>query len=239
MRFDRERRIPMKKSRTILVADDEKEIRSLMRVYLEKDGYDVIEAENGAEVLKRLDETVDLMILDIMMPQIDGIEVLKKVRKNNNIPIIIVSAKSEGYERILGLDLGADDYMTKPFDPLELVARVSSNIRRFYQLGSKGNEYQENIIVRDITLDTQECILLVNNTRITLTSVEYKVLHLLMSHPGRVFTKQQIYEAGWGEISVVDDNSIMVVISKIRNKLNDNKDKYITTIRGLGYRFEK
>lgn len=239
MRFDRERRRPMKKSRTILVADDEKEIRSLMRVYLEKDGYDVIEAENGAEVLKRLDETVDLMILDIMMPQIDGIEVLKKVRKNNNIPIIIVSAKSEGYERILGLDLGADDYMTKPFDPLELVARVSSNIRRFYQLGSKGNEYQENIIIRDITLDTQECILLVNNTRITLTSVEYKVLHLLMSHPGRVFTKQQIYEAGWGEISVVDDNSIMVVISKIRNKLNDNKDKYITTIRGLGYRFEK
>ena len=229
----------MKKSRTILVADDEKEIRSLMRVYLEKDGYDVTEAENGAEVLKRLDESVDLMVLDIMMPQIDGIEVLKKVRKNNNIPIIIVSAKSEGYERILGLDLGADDYMTKPFDPLELVARVSSNIRRFYQLGSKGNEYQENIIVRDITLDTQECILLVNNTRITLTSVEYKVLHLLMSHPGRVFTKQQIYEAGWGEISVVDDNSIMVVISKIRNKLNDNKDKYITTIRGLGYRFEK
>ena len=239
MRFDRERRRPMKKSRTILVADDEKEIRSLMRVYLEKDGYDVTEAENGAEVLKRLDESVDLMVLDIMMPQIDGIEVLKKVRKNNNIPIIIVSAKSEGYERILGLDLGADDYMTKPFDPLELVARVSSNIRRFYQLGSKGNEYQENIIVRDITLDTQECILLVNNTRITLTSVEYKVLHLLMSHPGRVFTKQQIYEAGWGEISVVDDNSIMVVISKIRNKLNDNKDKYITTIRGLGYRFEK
>lgn len=222
----------------ILVADDEIEIRNLIRIYLEKDGYDVIEAKDGVEVLEQLSDKINLVILDIMMPQLDGIEVLKKIRKENNIPIIIVSAKSQGYERILGLDLGADDYITKPFDPLELVARVSSNIRRFYQLGSSTRN-NKIITVRDIKLDCNECILIKREERISLTSVEYKILLLLMSHPGRVYTKQQIYEAGWGEISVVDDNSIMVCISKIRSKLNDTNGSYIKTIRGLGYRFEK
>jgi DNA-binding response OmpR family regulator len=229
----------MEKKRTVLVADDEKEIRSLIRVYLEKDGYDVIEAEDGAEVLRLINEEIDTIILDIMMPHVDGVEVLRRVRQTNNVPIIIVSAKSEGCDRVLGLDLGADDYIVKPFDPLELVARVSSNIRRFYQLGSRNKVNTENITVKDVILDTQECVLIVNNERIILTSVEYKVLLLLMGHPGRVFTKQQLYEAGWEGISVVDDNSIMVCISKIRGKLNDTDGKYITTIRGLGYRFEK
>lgn len=229
----------MKTSQTILVVDDEKEIRKLIRVYLEKDGYSVIEAQDGEEALRLLNEDIDLIVLDIMMPKVDGIEVLRKVRQANNIPIIILSAKSTDCDKILGLDLGADDFMVKPFNPLELVARVSSNIRRFYQLGCRQQEPEQVITVKDVTLDTQECMLIVDNVRQPLTSVEYKILRLLMSQPGRVFTKQQIYEAGWGEQFVVDDNSIMVCISKIRTKLKDTDGKYISTIRGLGYRFEK
>lgn len=229
----------MGNSRTVLVADDEKEIRSFIRVYLEKDGYNVIEAQDGEEVLRLLNQNIDIVILDIMMPEIDGIEVLRRIREINNVPILIVSAKSESFDRILGLDLGADDYIVKPFDPLELVARVSSNIRRFYKLGGRSKDNYKRVIVNDVILNTEECVLIVDEKRIELTSIEYKVLFLMMSHPGRVFTKQQIYEAGWEEISVVDDNSIMVCISKIRAKLNDNDGRYITTIRGLGYRFEK
>lgn len=225
--------------RTVLIADDEPEIRSLVRLYLEKDGYNVIEATDGIEVLNLINEKIDLLILDLMMPQINGIEVLKRVRKVNNMPIIILSAKTEGYDRVLGLDLGADDYITKPFDPLELVARVSSNIRRFYHLGSRNSSSNGVLTVRDVVLDKDECVLIVKGKRIELTSVEYKILLLFMSNPGTVFTKQQIYEAGWNDITIVDDNSIMVCISKLRNKLSDTNEIYITTIRGLGYRFEK
>ena len=228
----------MNKPAKILIADDENEIRSLIRVYLEKDGYEVVDAKDGMEVVALLNENVDLVILDIMMPKLDGIEVLKRIRKENNVPVLIVSAKNQGYERILGLDLGADDYITKPFEPLELVARVNSNIRRFYQFSSKASQ-KKTIVVRDVELDEEECVLIHNGKCISLTSVEFKILRLLMSTPGRVYTKQQIYEAGWGEISVLDDNSIMVCISKIRAKLQDTDSKYIKTIRGLGYRFEK
>lgn len=225
--------------KTVLITEDEEEIRSLVRVYLENYGYNVLEAKNGEEALQLISEKIDLIILDLMMPKLDGIEVLKRVRKENNMPIIIVSAKTEGYDRILGLDLGADDYITKPFDPLELVARVSSNIRRFYHLGNKNFNENELITVKNAVLDKDDCVLIVKGKRIELTAIEYKILLLFMSNPGRVFTKQQIYEAGWNDINVVDDNSIMVCISKIRNKLSDTNEKSITTIRGLGYRFEK
>lgn len=229
----------MSEKKTILVADDEKEIRSLIRVYLEKDGFDVIEAENGLQVLERIEQDVDLLVLDIMMPHLDGIEALRRIRSKNNIPVIILSAKSRNCDRILGLDLGADDYMVKPFDPLELVSRIKANLRRYYQLGGRGEEHAENITVRDVTLDTASCMLIKGNEQIALTSVEYRILFLMMGQPGRVFTKQQIYEAGWEENMVVDDNSIMVCISKLRAKLKDTEGRYITTIRGLGYRFEK
>ena len=228
----------MKETKTILVADDEQEIRSLIRVFLEKDGYVVVEAQDGEEALRKLNKEIDLMVLDIMMPHIDGIEVLRKVRQENNIPIIILSAKSSDCDKILGLDLGADDFMVKPFNPLELVARVSANIRRFYQFGCELQE-EQNITVKDVTLNIQECVLVLDTERVPLTSVEYKILKLLMSQPGRVFTKQQIYEAGWDQLYAIDDNSIMVCISKIRAKLKDTEGKYISTIRGLGYRFEK
>lgn len=229
----------MKRSKTILVVDDEQEIRSLIRVYLEKDGYSVEEAQNGREALEKFHKDIDLMVLDIMMPHMDGVEVLRRVRKESNIPIIILSAKSEDYDKILGLDLGADDFMVKPFNPLELVARVTANIRRFYQLGCEKQEDNRYIAVKNIVLDVQECVVYVGKEKVSLTSVEYKLLQLFMNQPGRVFTKQQIYEAGWGERYVVDDNSIMVCISKLRAKLNDTQGTYISTIRGLGYRFEK
>ena len=222
----------------ILVVDDEKEIRELLRLYLENSGYSVVEAEDGQQALDILrSEKIDLCLLDIMMPKVDGYRVLQELRKESNIPVMILSAKDADSEKILGLNLGADDYMAKPFNPLEAVARVNSNIRRFYSLGT-GN-VTEVITVRDLELDIDSCELRKNGEAIDLTSVEYKIMELFMKHPGKVFTKQQIYEYGWGEDFVVADNNIMVCISKLRDKLDEDPSKYIKTIRGLGYRLEK
>ena len=187
---------------TILIADDEPEIRTLLRLYLENENYQIIEAENGKQAL----------------------ELLKKEHVDS--------------EKILGLNLGADDYLAKPFNPLEAVARVNSNIRRFYALGTA--ELSSNILtVRDLELDPEGCVLKKNGEPIELTSVEYRIMELFMKHPGKVFTKQQIYEQGWGDTYVVADNNIMVCISKLRAKLDEDPAAYIRTIRGLGYRLEK
>lgn len=224
---------------TILVADDEKEIRELLRLYLENEKYQVIEAKDGQEALDILRrQKVDLCILDIMMPKIDGYHVLRELRRDNNIPVMILSAKDADSEKILGLNLGADDYMVKPFNPLEAVARVNSNIRRFYSFGT-GVGAQEVITVKDLTLNPDSCELKKGDELIALTSVEYKIMELFMKHPGKVFTKQQIYEYGWGEEFIVADNNIMVCISKLRDKLDADPATYIKTIRGLGYRLEK
>ena len=170
------------------------------------------------------------------MPEMDGYNVLKTVREKNNVPVIFVSAKDTDSEKILGLNLGADDYLAKPFNPLEAVARVNSNIRRFYSLGAGQEIKQEVITVRDLTLDPESCTLKKGDEVIELTSVEYKIMELFMTHPGKVFTKQQIYEYGWGEDYFVADNNIMVCISKLRSKLSDDPSEYIKTLRGLGYR---
>lgn len=224
---------------TILIADDEAEIRLLLRLYLEKDGYRVIEADNGEDAIRLCEkEDVDMVLLDIMMPKMDGYQVMKRLRAQSNIPIIVISAKGNDEEKILGLDLGADDYITKPFNPLEAMARIHSNMRRFYSLGA-GAEAVKQLVVRNLVLDTQECVVYKDGTAIDLTSVEYKILRLFMENPGKVFTKQQIYEAGWGEEFIVADNNIMVCISKLRSKLDDGQTEYIKTIRGLGYRMEK
>ena len=223
----------------VLVADDESEIRQLLRLYLEKDGYQVLEAENGIEAVNLLaKEEIDLILLDIMMPGMDGYQVLRKVRENSNIPVMILSAKNQDVDKILGLDLGADDYLAKPFNPLEAMARINSNIRRFYSLGAKGKDVKE-LKVKDLRLDTEACAVYQNDTLIDLTSVEYRIMRLFMENPGKVFTKQQLFEEGWGEEYIVADNSIMVCISKLRAKLSDENDAYIKTIRGLGYRMEK
>ena len=228
----------------ILIADDEPEIRDLLRLYLEKDGYEVVEAADGAQALSVLQDAallgdgIDLVILDIMMPGIDGYRVLRNIRENNNIPVIMLSAKSGDADKILGLDLGADDYITKPFQPLEAVARVNSNIRRFYALGSGRQRQTEELRVQDLTLDIQSCRLMQGERIIELTSVEFKLMKLFMENPGKVFTKQQLFEEGWGDDFLVSDNNIMVCISKLRAKLSEDGNAYIKTIRGLGYRLE-
>ncbi|MCM1144889.1 MAG: response regulator transcription factor [Blautia sp.] len=224
----------------ILIADDEAEIRELLRLYLEKDGYEVLEAANGAEALSALQrEAVDLIVLDIMMPGIDGYRVLQNIREKNNIPVIMLSAKGSDSDKILGLDLGADDYITKPFQPLEAVARVNSNIRRFYSLGSGRQKQVEELTVQDLTLDLNSCLLHKGDAPIELTSVEFRIMKLFMENPGKVFTKQQLFEQGWGDDYLVSDNNIMVCISKLRAKLSEDSNAYIKTIRGLGYRLEK
>lgn len=224
---------------TVLIADDESEIRGLLRLYLEKDGYQVIEAEDGLQATKLVAEKeIDLALLDIMMPGMDGYQVLRKIRERSNIPVMILSAKNQDVDKILGLDLGADDYLAKPFNPLEAMARINSNIRRFYSLGAKGKEVKE-LKVKDLRLDTEACAVYKGDALIDLTSVEYRIMRLFMENPGKVFTKQQLFEEGWGEAYIVADNSIMVCISKLRAKLSDENDAYIKTIRGLGYRMEK
>ncbi len=225
---------------TILVADDEAEIRDLLRLYLENAGYAVVEAADGKQALDALRRTkVDLCILDIMMPQKDGYHVLRELRAESNIPVMILSAKDADSEKILGLNLGADDYLTKPFNPLEAVARVNSNIRRFYALGTGSGSVKQTITVRDLSLDKDSCTLKKGDEEIDLTSVEYRIMELFMEHPGKVYTKQQIYEYGWGEEYIIADNNIMVCISKLRAKLDEDPSHYIKTIRGLGYRLEK
>ncbi len=226
----------------ILIADDEAEIRELLRLYLEKDGYEVLEAADGIEAMAKVKkEQPDLLILDIMMPGLDGYRVLRNIRGNNNIPVIMLSAKDSNADKILGLDLGADDYITKPFEPLEAVARVNSNIRRFYALGA-GNGIQateKELRVRDLCLDTEACLVYQEGNIIELTSIEFKILRMFMEEPGKVFTKQQIYEYAWGDEYMMSDNSVMVGISKLRTKLEQNGQEYIRTIRGLGYRLDK
>lgn len=225
---------------TILVADDEKEIRDLLRLYLENEHYHIIEAEDGQQALDLFHQnSVDLCLLDIMMPKLDGYHVLQELRKESNVPVMILSAKDADSEKILGLNLGADDYMAKPFNPLEAVARVNSNIRRFYKLGTTGAAAGAAVTVRNLTLDQEACTLQKDGEIIELTSVEYRIMELFMLHPGKVFTKQQIYEYGWGEEYIIADNNIMVCISKLRAKLDEDSSAYIKTIRGLGYRMEK
>ncbi len=226
----------------ILIADDEAEIRDILHLYLEKDGYEIIEAADGLQAMERLkSEEIDLAILDIMMPGIDGYRVLRNIRENNNIPVIMLSAKGSDSDKILGLDMGADDYITKPFVPLEAVARVNSNIRRFYALGAgnRQNADGEELTVRDLRLDKEACLLYRGKEAIELTSVEFKIMQLFMENPGKVFTKQQLFEQGWGEDYLVSDNNIMVCISKLRAKIDCGTKEYIKTIRGLGYRLEK
>ena len=223
----------------ILIAEDDKELRQLFQHVLTKNGYAVTGVSNGEEAIQAMVESYyDLIISDIMMPKMDGYHVLQQIRKESNIPVIILSAKDADSEKILGLNLGADDYLAKPFNPLEAVARVNSNIRRFYSLGTK--VVQEGYLsVRDLVLNQDACTLKKGDKIIQLTSVEYRIMELFMQHPGKVFTKQQIYEHGWGEDYIVADNNIMVCISKLRAKLDDNPSAYIQTIRGLGYRLEK
>lgn len=224
-------------SKTILIVDDEKEIRELLQLYIEKDGYAVIQAENGLEALKQAASArIDLAVIDIMMPELDGYQLIKELRERSNMPIIIVSAKTENHEKILGLDLGADDYVTKPFDPLEVTARIKAQLRRY---GGSAADYETILLTAgELCMDVCACTLRFGRGTISLTATEFNIMKLFMQSPGRVYTKQQIYEAAWQGTDIVDDNTVMVAISKLRGKLPGNGAVSIGTVRGLGYRLE-
>ncbi|MGL5149474.1 MAG: response regulator transcription factor [Clostridium sp.] len=226
----------------ILVCDDEKEIIEILELYLDKEGYEVIKAIDGEMALSIINDSKDinLVILDIMMPKVDGYKVIKEIRGNYNIPIIMISAKNQDSDKILALDLGADDYIAKPFNPLEVVARVNAQIRRVYKLNI--NEKTEgSIIIGQIELDTYNVKVVVRGEEIEVTSIEYKILKYLMENPGRILTKNQIFSAVWNEEFLGGDNTIMVHISRLREKIerDTRSPEYLKTVRGLGYKFEK
>lgn len=235
--------------RNILIVDDQPEIAELLSIYLEKGGFNIIQANDGMDALMYISKgNIDLMLVDLMMPIIDGYQLISKVRESMHIPIIIISAKQENQDKIFGLEIGADDYIQKPFDPLEVVARVQALIRRSYNFSTiekQPEEVSETLkkVVGDLTLDEATFSIIRNDVVIQLTKIEYKILDLLMSTPGRVYTKQQIFENAWDDyyIGGEEDNTINVHISKIREKIevNPKKPEYIKTVRGLGYKFEK
>lgn len=222
--------------RTILIAEDEADIRNILRLYLESEGYRVVEAADGEQALEAARNLApDLAILDVMMPKLDGLEVTQALRRRSDIPILILSAKSQDNDKILGLNLGADDYIAKPFNALEVVARVKAQLRR------SDRSLAASISLGGLTLNTETCTLTKEGKPVPLTPTEYRLLALLMRSPGRIFTKVQLSQALNGEYYETDDNTIMVHISKLREKIEDNprKPARLVTVRGLGYRFEK
>ncbi|WP_084063334.1 response regulator transcription factor [Ornithinibacillus halophilus] len=225
----------------VLVVDDEEEIRDAIEIYLKNEGITVLKAKDGIEALELLHEhEVHLMILDIMMPRLDGISATHKVREEKNIPIIILSAKSEDTDKILGLQVGADDYVTKPFNPMELVARVKSQLRRYVALGTFEG-VNKVIDLNGLTLDQASKQVKVNDELVRLTPIEYKIVELLMVNAGRVFSINEIYERVWKEPNYNAENTVAVHIRKIREKIEiDAKNpRYLKVVWGIGYKMEK
>ncbi|MEY7999508.1 response regulator transcription factor [Clostridium sp. Mt-5] len=226
----------------ILVVDDEEEIRNLIEIYLVNEGYKVCKASNGLEALQILknNEDIELVILDIMMPEMDGIDTCIKMRKIKNMPIIMLSAKSEDLDKILGLTTGADDYMTKPFNPLELVARVKSQLRRYKRLNLPEKAKNGIIEVDDLVINTKTHEIKVGDRYAKLTPREFEILKLLALNRGVVFSIEKIYEKVWKEDFFESDNTVMVHIRKIREKIEENprKPRFIKTVWGVGYKIE-
>lgn len=227
----------------VLVCDDDKEIVEAIDIYLTQEGYEVFKAYDGQEALEVLKkESVDLLVIDVMMPRLDGIRATLKIREENNIPIIILSAKSEDADKILGLNVGADDYVTKPFNPLELVARVKSQLRRYTQLGSTAQPSGEKIYATGglmINDDLKEVT--VDGEPVKLTPIEYNILLLLVRNQGKVFSIDQIYENIWNEDAIGVDNTVAVHIRHIREKIeiNPKEPRYLKVVWGVGYKVEK
>ena len=227
----------------ILVCDDDKDIVEAIDIYLTQEGYEVLKAYDGDEAIKVLKSNeVDLLIMDVMMPRLDGIRATLKIRENMSLPIIILSAKSEDADKILGLNIGADDYMTKPFNPLELVARVKSQLRRYTQLGSTAKSDSQSefrtggLLIKD---DLKEVT--VDGEKVKLTPIEYNILSLLVKNQGKVFSINQIYENIWNEEAIGADNTVAVHIRHIREKIeiNPKEPRYLKVVWGVGYKVEK
>ncbi len=227
----------------ILVADDDREIAGAVEKLLVREGYKVLKAYDGMEALDVLvSNQVQLIILDVMMPKLDGLSTMMKIRDSKNIPIILLSAKSEDSDKILGLSMGADDYVTKPFNPQELVARVRSQLRRYLQLGDKDSAKSESkLVVGGLCLDAEKAELTVDGEHVKLTAKEFKILEFLMKNVGCVFSAEQIYERVWQETAYSVENTVMVHIRRIREKIeiNPKEPKYLKVVWGIGYKIEK
>ncbi|RAV04063.1 response regulator transcription factor [Paenibacillus sp. YN15] len=228
-------------SETILVVDDEKDILDLLEIYLTNDGYNILKASDGLEALEVVSkQVVDLVILDVMMPKLDGIQTCLKIREQRNMPIIMLSAKSQDMDKIMGLSTGADDYMSKPFNPLELMARVKSQLRRYTRLNVPNARKENEIEIDDLIINTTTHEVKVDGRDVKLTPREFAILDLLARNRGMVFSIERIYESVWGEAFFESDNTVMVHIRKIREKTEENprQPKYIKTVWGVGYKIE-
>lgn len=226
----------------ILVCDDDREIVDAIEIYLSQDGYKIYKAYDGEQAIQILDkEDIHLLIMDIMMPRLDGIRATLKIREYSSIPIIILSAKSEDTDKILGLNIGADDYICKPFNPLELVARVKSNLRRYTSLGSLTGENKAIYQVGGLILNDDIKQVTVDDEPVKMTPVEYNILLLLMKNQGRVFSINQIYESIWNEDAIGADNTVAVHIRHIREKIeiNPKEPRYLKVVWGVGYKIDK
>ena len=230
--------------RRILVVDDEEKIRAIIRKYGEFEGYDITEAKDGMEAVKLCrEQDFDVIILDIMMPELDGFSTCREIRKTKNIPVIMLSAKSEEVDKIMGLNIGADDYVTKPFTPMELLARVNSQLRRYRMFAEKLRDREENQnihVIGGLELNEATVEVSVDGEPVRLTPIEYKILLLLMKSPGRVFSAEEIYERVWNE-KAINTDTIMVLIRNIREKIEScpKEPKYLKVVWGVGYKIEK
>ena len=224
----------------ILVCDDEKDIVSALKIYLTADGYQVFEAYNGKEALEVIKtQEIHLVLMDIMMPVMDGITAMTRIRECSNVPVILLTAKSEDTDKILGLTVGADDYVTKPFNPVEVQARVKSQLRRYMQLGG-GTMRQDNLAIGGIELDDRTKEVTLDGEKVSLTRTEYDILKLLMEHPGQVFSPNQIYEQVWKDNPYGTENTVAVHIRHLREKVEYNpaEPRYLKVVWGRGYKIE-
>lgn len=232
----------METKETVLVCDDDKNIVEAIEIYLSQEGYRVLRAYDGEEAITILkNEDVQLLVIDVMMPKLDGIHATRLIREFSSIPIIVLSAKSEDADKILGLNIGADDYVTKPFNPLELIARVKSNIRRYTQLGNDTKNNQNVCTIGGLTINDETKEVTVDGELVKLTPIEYNILYFLARNAGKVYSIEQIYENIWNEEAVGADNTVTVHIRHIREKIeiNPKEPRYLKVVWGIGYKVEK
>lgn len=225
----------------ILLCDDEKDIINALKIYLQQEEYSFLEATNGAEAVRIVrEQEVHLVVMDIMMPVMDGIQAMVEIRKNSNVPVILLTAKGEDADKILGLNIGADDYITKPFHPMEVCARVKSQLRRYMQLGS-GSTTAGLLQIGGVELNDKTKLVTVDGEKISLTPTEYDILKLLMKNPGRVFSPKEIYERVWNDLPYGSESTVAVHIRHLREKIEINpaEPRYLKVVWGQGYKFEK
>jgi DNA-binding response OmpR family regulator len=224
----------------ILLLEDDRDIHTLITLHLENEGYQVVGAFDGRDALEKFDESIHLAVLDVMVPQIDGIEVLRRIRETSTIPVLFLTAKTDETDKLTALGIGADDYITKPFSVMEVLYRIKAHLRRNYQYNSANQSVGNMFSHKGIEMDIHKKTVSVDGNEVLLNAKEFELLQYFLENPGRVFTKKQLYEHVWDDLYYGDSNTIMVHISRLREKLGDDKKepKYIRTIKSLGYRLE-